>query len=166
MGLSPLGILHTAIGVVALASGAIALARYKEISPRTQSGRVYLATTLLTAVTALFLFAHGTFGPPHVLAILTLVALALGTIAKSTPIFGSAWRSVRAALFTLTLLFHLIPAVTESLTRLPPGAPLVGSAEAPLFQKIYPVLLALYIAGAIAQIRWLRSHRSGMALSP
>jgi uncharacterized membrane protein len=166
MGLSPLGILHTLFGIAALASGAATLISFQEIDPKNRSGRVYLFTTLVTAVTALFLYAHGGFGPPHVLAILTLVAMGVGTAASATTVFGGAWRSVRAVAYTLTLLFHLIPGVTESLTRLPPGAPLVASQESPVFQKIYPILFALYVAGQIAQVRLLKSRRAGTALSP
>ncbi len=166
MGLSPLGIFHTLLGIVALGSGAAALAKYKEISPRSKSGRVYLATTVLTAVTALFIFAHGTFGPPHVVALLTLLALSVGFLAQSTTAFGAAWRSVRAVCFSLTMLFHLIPGFTETLTRLPPGHPVVASPESPFFQKLYPLLFGLYVVGAVLQVRWLRAHRGSVALAP
>jgi uncharacterized membrane protein len=167
MGLSPLGIVHTLFGIAALISGAISLVSYKEIDGKTRAGSTYLLTTLVTAVTALFLFRHdGHFGPPHVLAILTLVALAVGGAASNMTFFGSAWRSVRAAAFTITLLFHLIPGFTETLTRIPPGAPFVASQESPFFQRLYPILLLLYLVGVVVQIRWLKANRAGGALSP
>ena len=80
----PLGWFHTAMGIIALVSGGITLARYKEISPETRSGQVYLAATLITAGTALAIFQHGAFGPAHALAVMTLLALATGTLAAMT----------------------------------------------------------------------------------
>jgi uncharacterized membrane protein len=93
-GLSPLGIFHNAIGLVALVYGVIALVRHKEITSRQREGRIYLALTLVTAVTALGIFAHGTFGPPHVLALLTLGALAVGVLGVLFVVFvvGVVWQ--------------------------------------------------------------------------
>ena len=52
----PLGWFHTVMGVIALVSGSYTLARFKEISLHTRSGQIYLATTLITAGTALAIF--------------------------------------------------------------------------------------------------------------
>ena len=68
LGLTPLGAFHTAIGLIAVICGFVALARDRQISSETRLGRVYLVTTLVTAVTALGIFRHGGFGPPHVLS--------------------------------------------------------------------------------------------------
>jgi uncharacterized membrane protein len=77
-GLTPLGFIHTLASLVALASGLWALAGYKEISLQNRQGRVYLASTLVTAASALGIFQHGGFNPAHGLAVLTLLAVALG----------------------------------------------------------------------------------------
>jgi len=158
LGLTTLGVFHTAIALVAVVCGFIALARDKEISPTNRLGQVYLISTLVTAVTALGIFQHGGFGPPHVLALLTLVALAVGTVAASSQLFGRASRYVQAISYSSTMLFHMIPAVAESSTRLPPGAPLVASLDAPVLQVIDLVLLAAFLVGATLQGRWLRTN--------
>jgi uncharacterized membrane protein len=150
------GAFHTAIGLVALFCGFIALARDKEISTKNRLGQVYLGTTLITAVTALGIFHHGGWGPPHVLAVLTLVALGVGTVAATSPLFGWASRYVQAISYSSTILFHMIPGVTESSTRLPPGAPLVASRDSPVLQAVYLVLLAAFLVGITLQVRWLR----------
>ena len=95
--MTPLGWFHTVMGIVALCSGGYALARFKEITLQTRSGQIYLATTLITAGTALAIFQHGVFGPGHVLAVMTLVAPATGTVAATTKLFGNLSRYVRAA---------------------------------------------------------------------
>ena len=111
--ISPLGWFHTAMGIIALVSAVYALSKYKEITFGTRSGQIYLVATLITAATALAIFQHGFFGPAHVLAVLTLGALLVGTTAATTRLFGKLSRYVMALSFTATLLFHSIPAAAE-----------------------------------------------------
>ena len=155
-GLTTLGVFHTAIGIAALAVGVVAYVVEREIRVQSSLGRLYIALTLVTAASALGIFQHGGFGPPHALALLTFVALAGGLVAAAG-VFGRFSRFVAAVCFASTFLFHLIPAVTESLTRLPLGAPLVASQEAPIFPPIYGGLFVLFLIGVGLQLRGLRA---------
>jgi uncharacterized membrane protein len=157
LGLTTLGVIHTAISLVAVVSGFWTLARYREISTSNGLGKTYLVTTFLTAATGLGIFQHGGFGPPHVLSILTLLALLVGTLAAVTGLFGRASSYVQAIFYSATLFFHMIPGFTETLTRLPPGAPVLPSADAPPFKVINAVLLLLFLVGLAFQLRWLRN---------
>ena len=156
LGLTPLGVFHTLVGLIAVICGVIALARDKQISTRTRLGRVYLIGTLIAAVSALGIFRRGGFGPAHVLTLLTIAALALGTLAGRASLFGRAGRYVQAISYSSTFLFQLIPAITESSIRLPPGAPLVASIDAPVLQRVYLGLLVAFLVGITLQVRWLR----------
>ena len=151
----PLGWFHTAMGIIALISGGFTLARFKEISPQTRSGQIYLVTTLITAGTALAIFQRGEFGPGHALAVMTLLALAVGTVAATTKLFGRLSRYVQAISYSATLLFHCIPAVTDGLLRLPVGDPVLTSIEDPILKMCYLVLLLLYLVGVSLQLRWV-----------
>ena len=73
--ITAIGWFHTAMGIIAIVSGAYTLWTYKEIRLENQSGLVYLATTLITAATALAIYQFGAFGIAHGLAVLTLLAL-------------------------------------------------------------------------------------------
>jgi uncharacterized membrane protein len=154
----PLGWFHTAMGVIALVSGGFTLTRYREISLETRSGQVYLVATLITAATALAIYQRGEFGPGHALAVMTLLALAVGTIAAITTLFGRLSRYVRALGYSSTLLFHCVPAVTDGLMRLPVGDPVVTSIGDPLLRICYLVLLVLALAGISLQLRWIHRH--------
>ena len=156
----PLGWFHTAMGIIALISGVVALVNYKEITPQTRSGQIYLVTTLITAGTALAIFQHGAFGPAHGLAVMTLAALAVGTVASTTNLFGKLSRYVRAVSYSATLLFHSIPAVTDSLMRLPVGDPVLTSIEDPVLKMCYAVLLFLFLVGVSLQLRWVYRQRA------
>jgi uncharacterized membrane protein len=155
-GLTAFGIFHTAISLVAMAAGVVALFRYGAISPRNGAGKLYILMTVLTCVTGLFIFHHGGFGKPHGLAIVTLVVLGVAAIAGCTRVFGRASRYVETASYSATFLFHWIPAITETSTRLPVGAPLAAGPEAPGLQLATGVLLVLFLIGVTLQLRRLR----------
>lgn len=154
--LTYLGILHTVIGLVAIVTGAVSLYRHGVINPKAQEGEVYLLATLVTSVTALGIFQRGGFGPAHVLALLTLAALAIGWLATATALFGRLGVYVQTVSFSTTFLFNVIPGVTESLTRLPPSAPIVSSIDAPVLLPILMLLLAIFVVGLAFQLRHIR----------
>ena len=156
LGLTTIGIIHTAISLVAVAAGVIAFVRDKEISPRNTVGRTYVWSTVLTCLTGFFIFQHGGFGKPHVLGIVTLLVLALAWAAGSTRIFGRASRYIETVSYSLTFFFHMIPGFTESFTRLPVGAPIFSGPDDPTLQKVIGVVFLLFLAGATAQMLWLR----------
>lgn len=158
LGLTTLGVIHTAISLVAVVCGIWVLGRDKEISARTSLGRSYLATTFLTAVTGLGIFQHGGFGPPHALAVLTLLALAVGMAAAFTGVLGRRSRYLQTICYSATMLFHAIPGVTETLTRLPAGRPVFANADAPEFGALYGVLFLVFLVGLVLQLRRLRAE--------
>lgn len=150
--MTPFGIVHTAVSLVALLSGAVALARYKEISLGHRIGRLYALTTFVTAATGLFIFHRGGFGKPHVLALLTLAAIGIGLFARSLAAKTVAWSA--------TFFFSWIPAVTETTTRLPERAPIFSSPDASGLLAINGVLLALFVVGATLQVLRIRARRA------
>src|SRR5258706_11859636 len=74
-GLTPLGIFHTAVSLVAVAVGAIALIRDGKISWDNSLGKIYVVTTIIVCVTGFGIFQHGGFGKPHALGVITLLVL-------------------------------------------------------------------------------------------
>ncbi|MES2072761.1 MAG: hypothetical protein V4488_20565 [Pseudomonadota bacterium] len=56
----------------------------------------------------------------------------------------------------MSFLFHMIPAVTETSTRLPLGAPLLPNADAPQLQAAAGVMFVLFLIGATLQVMRLR----------
>jgi len=155
--MTTLGWFHTAMGVIAILSGGFTLYKYREIALQHRSGLIYLVTTLITATTALAIYQRGEFGPGHALAVLTLAALAVGTLAATTELFGKWARYVRAISFSATLLFHSVPAVTDGLLRLPVGNPVLSSIQDPVLLMCYLGLLVLFVVGITLQFRWI--HR-------
>lgn len=156
--ISLLGWVHTGIAIAALLCGLYALAKYKVITQQQLTGKIYLICTLITAATALMIYRHDGFGVAHGLAVLTLLALGVGAVAEKTKIFGKFSRYLQAISYSGTFLFHMIPAITDGLLRLPVGDPVVTSIEDPLLQGFYLAFLLTYIVGISLQIRWLRKQ--------
>jgi uncharacterized membrane protein len=158
LGLTPLGAIHTAISLIAVAVGFIAFIRDKEISPRNGVGKIYIIATILTCLTGFGIFQHGGFGKPHVLGIITLIVLGVAYVAGYTKLYGRASPYIETVSYSATFLFHMIPGITETTTRLPLGAPLVANAEAPALQAAAGVLFVLFLLGAMLQVRRLRAR--------
>jgi uncharacterized membrane protein len=157
LGLTPLGTFHTAVSLIAVVVGFIALIRDKQISPRNMLGKIYVITTVITCLTGFGIFQHGGFGKPHILGIITLVVLGIAAVAGYSKVFGRASPYVETISYSATFLFHLIPAITETTTRLPLGAPLLPNADAPALQIASGVLFVLFLIGAALQVRALRA---------
>ena len=151
-----LGWFHTILGILAVLSGFYTLYKYKIITTEESSGKLYVLVTLLVAGSALGIYNQGGFGIAHVLAVLTLIALAGGYFMEKFKWFGSFSKYFQALGYTSTLLFHMIPAITDFLRRLPLGDPFIDSFEDPLLLNFHTAFLVIYLFGLVAQIVWLR----------
>ena len=120
-GLTPLGVMHTAISLVAVAAGDRRLSSATRRSPGSGVGKVYVWTTVLTCLTGFGIFQHGGFGKPHMLGILTLVVLGIAVLAGRCTLLGRASAYMEMVGYSLTFFFHMIPGVTETFTRFPAG---------------------------------------------
>ena len=155
-----LGWFHTVLGVLAVLSGFYILFKYQFISLKNLVGKVYILITFLVAASALAIYNQGGFGIAHVLGVLTLFALFGGMIIEKTELFGSLSKYIQALAYTSTLLFHMIPAITDFLRRLPIGDPFINSFEDPLLSNFLSAFLILYILFYGLQVFWLKDKTS------
>jgi len=155
--LSTLGIIHTAISLVAVGSGIVSLVRTGDISLRNGVGRTYVLTTILTCLTGFGIFHHGGFGKPHELGIITLVVLGIAWLAGRKKL-GRLSPYIETVLYSMTFFFHLVPGVTETTTRLPVSAPLASGPDDPLVQKLVGICFLLFLVGATLQVIRMRGR--------
>lgn len=159
LGITPFGWFHTAISLVSLFGGLYALLRYHDIRYATSLGKTYTWFTVATCITSFFLMRTGKLSEAHGLTVLTLIVLAAAVLLGRKAALGS-WRHVAASLaFTLTVYFHFIPGFTETLTRVPVGAPLVSGPQDPLLQKLVGATFLVFLVGMALQVRVLRQAR-------
>src|SRR5450432_3354857 len=83
--------IHVALSLIGIASGAVVL--YGMLGAKRLEGltALFLATTVLTSVTAFF-FPFTTLGPAHIVGIISLVALAAALVALYACHLAGPWR--------------------------------------------------------------------------
>ena len=153
-----LGWFHTVLGVFALISAFYTLIKYKIISLVQFSGKLYLLLTIIVAASALGIYNQGGFGVAHMLAILTLVALAGGVIMEKVKLFGSFSKYFQALGYSSTILFHMIPAITDFLRRLPVDDPFADSFDDPLVIGFQLLFVLIYIVAITLQMQWIKKQ--------
>jgi len=114
-------------------------------------------TTVLTCLTGFGIFKTGAFGPAHAVGVLTLVVLAFSVVAVSLDNKGARSRPIETVSYTTTFFFHMIPAINETLTRLPPSASLAAGPNDPLILVLVGAAFVLFIAGAVVQVVRLKA---------
>jgi tellurite resistance protein len=85
-----------------------------------------------------------------------LAVLAVAAAANKFKVFGQASAQVGTICYSASVFLLMIPTVTEPLTRLPPGAPLVATPEAPIFPFVYATLFVVFLTGVNLQVRRMR----------
>jgi uncharacterized membrane protein len=164
LGITAFGGVHTLISLLAMAAAVVALVRHGGIATATAPGRAFVGLTVASCVTGLFIFHHGGFGPPHVLAIVTLVVLGIAALAERRRLFGGASAYVATAAYSLAFFFHFIPGFTETLSRLPAGAPYATGPDDPKVQALIAATFAVFVIGIGWQL--LRLRRRQRAVVP
>jgi hypothetical protein len=79
---------------------------------------------------------------------------------EKTKLFGSLSKYFQALGYTSTLLFHMIPAITDFLRRLPIGDPFIDTLEDPLLRQFHLAFLLIFVIGLMAQFIWLKKRAS------
>lgn len=167
--LSTLGIIHTAISLAPVVAGLYGFARYGAIVPATRSGKIYLSTIILAVLTSAGLSSTGGFNEGHALGIVTLVVIA-GSLAINRLAFLGRLKPYLATLgLSFSYFLLIVPAINETLKRVPLSQPLASGPESPIVQTALLVWLVIFLSGlsvqtylihkrAVATARLPRSH--------
>ena len=155
-----LGWFHTILGIAAVLTGFYTIAKFKIISLENKIGQIYVVLTAIVAGSALGIYNQGGFGIAHVLAVLTLIALIGAIVMEKFKIFGRFSQYFQALGYTSTFLFHMIPAITDFLRRIPVGDPFVDSFDDPLLINFQISFLIAYLFIILTQLVWLKNKSS------
>jgi uncharacterized membrane protein len=154
--LTYLGIFHTAISILALIFAVVAVLRDGLISPRNGLGKWYIVLTVATCLTSFGIMKTGHFTPAHALSVLILLLLLFGIYARRW--FGARGPKIEVILLSLTLFFSFIPAITETLTRLPISQPIAESQDASVVKLSYLALTVVFAIGMWLQLRSMKER--------
>ena len=151
MGLSGLGIFHTIIGIVAIVAAIISFVRFGKIDLTHLSGKIYLYTTTVTALTALGISKHGGFNAGHIFSVFIFILVVVAFWLSVKRIVNNKARYIENFLLSFSFFLSLIPTVNETFTRVPLGHPLAKKPTDPIIAQTLLVLLIAFIGGAIYQ---------------
>ncbi|MBS1602905.1 MAG: hypothetical protein JST42_09570 [Bacteroidetes bacterium] len=153
MGLSHLGIFHTAIGVAAIVAAVISLINNGKIDLSKLAGKIYFYCTLITSLTALGLSSVKGVNPGHILALLIVLLISVAYFLYTRKKGNNRYRFIENFFLTFSFFLSLIPTVNETFNRLPVGHPWAHGPKDPLIGKTLLLFFILFIIGSFLQFR-------------
>jgi hypothetical protein len=162
-GISPLGWLHTLGSLPALPAAAYMLLRHGRIIPRSKPGAVYFVS-MLTGGMTVFLIA--TQAVSYGIGVVTILLLLAGYgVGYATPL-GNLRKYLETIFLSLTVCLLMLPAVSETLRRVPNGHPFVTNPHSPLLIGTMAGILLILIIGLPVQLLHLRRQGKLAAAYP
>lgn len=153
-----LGWFHTICGILSIIIVLYVLFQYKLISFNQNLSRLYLFLTFITAFSSLLIYNQGGFGIAHILGILTLLAVLAGIFVEKTLILGWMSKYFYTLCYTSTFLFHMIPAITDGLRRLPVNDPIARSFSDPIIVNFHILFFIIYLVILFLQFRKIKGN--------
>lgn len=157
MGISSLGWLHTLGSLPAIPLAAYMLVKHGRIAPDTKAGRAYFWFMLLGVLTV-YPIAHQPIS--SIVATVTLVVLLLGYGISRSPVPKRFVKYIETTSLSISVFLLMVPAVSESLRRLPVGSPLVTDLKDPLLIGAQGALFLALIVGIPLQMLALRKRKA------
>ena len=147
-------ILHTAISLIAIASGLIVLAGMLRARRLPGWTAVFLVTTILTSVTG-FMFPINGLTPAIVFGLISIVILVIALAALYLKHLSGAWRWIYVTTVLVALYLNVFVLIVQSFQKVPALQKLAPSQSEPPFQIAQgATLLAILILGALAVRRF------------
>lgn len=162
---SQMGILHTAISLVSVVVGAWALLRDGRIDPGKRIGKWYLWGMLASIFSAAGLSSTGGFNEAHALGVLALLVLAVGYNTQRMRFLGGLAEYVQVLAMSFSYMLLYIPAINETLKRVPPSKPLATGPDSPIVLGLVGVVMVAFVLGAGWQVWRLRASRRRSAMA-
>ena len=143
---------HVALSLIGIVSGVIVL--YGMVRATRLDGwtALFLATTVSTSVTAFF-FPSTSFGPAHVVGVLSLVVLAVAIVALYFFRLAGPWRWIYIVGAVLALYLNVFVAVVQAFQKLPPLAALAPTQSEPPFLIAQLVVMAIFIVVGVVAVK-------------
>lgn len=145
-------LLHVVISLVGIASGLV-------VAYGLWRGQVFgswtlwfLVTTVLTSVTGFF-FHSKSFGPPHIVGVISLIVLAIAIYALYSARLAGGWRRAYVITGLLALYLNVFVLVTQIFQKVAPIHALAPNGNEPPFLIAQVVVLVAFVALTVGASR-------------
>jgi hypothetical protein len=147
-------ILHVVISLIGIVSGLIVLFALFKSQSMPGMTAIFLIATILTNVTG-FMFPFEKLLPSHIIAILSLILLAIACVALYSMKLSGAWRAIYVITAVTSLYLNLFVLVIQSFLKIGPLhelAPSVPPSEPP-FAVVQGLVLVFFVLAIIRAAR-------------
>ena len=158
MSTSTFTLLHVLISLVGIASGLLVM--YGLITARSFDlwTFLFLSTTALTSLTG-FAFPNKHVTPGIVIGVLSMIVLAIATLARYGMRMSGAWRSIYVISSAIALYFNVFVFVVQSFEKVPALRALAPTQKESPFAISQLVVLVLFVVATVAAVRGSRPVR-------
>jgi hypothetical protein len=147
--------LHVIISLIGIVTGLIAiLGLCARRLLRGWTG-LFLLTTVLTSVTG-FMFPFTSFGPPEIVGVISLIALAITISALYFYKLIGPWRWIYVVMAVLSEYLNVFVGVVQSFQKIPWLHPLAPTGSEPPFIVAQVIVMAIFVVLAIIAIKRFR----------
>jgi hypothetical protein len=155
MSLATYTLIHVIISLIGIGSGLIVLFGMFGSKQLDGMTALFLATTALTSLTGLgFPFEHVT--PGIILAILSLIVLAIAIPARYSFHMAVKWRSIYVVTAVIALYFNCVALIGQSFLKIPALHALAPKGTEPPFAIAEGILLVLFIVAGVLAVKKFR----------
>jgi len=157
MSLSTFTTLHVIISLIAIISGIIVMFGLLGSNRMPGLTAIFLLFTILTSVTG-FPFPFEKLLPSHMIAVLSLVLLAIACVALYVMKLSGAWRWIYVVTAMISLYLNVFVLVIQSFLKVGPLhmlAPSVPPSEPP-FLVVQGIVLGFFVLATIGAARRFR----------
>lgn len=152
-GLDGFTLFHILLSLVAIASGFVVVGGFLSNARLDGATHVFLATTVLTNVTG-FGFPFVALLPSHIVAIVSLVVLAVAIHARYFTGLSGVWRPIYVISATLALYLNVFVLIVQTFIKNPALAALAPTQSELPFAATQGAVLVLF-----ALVGWLAARR-------
>jgi hypothetical protein len=155
MSVSTFTMFHVVLSLIGILSGAIVV--FMMWSGRDLPGltALFLITTIATSATG-FLFHSASFGPPHVLGIISLIVLLAAVLALYVYHLAGIWRSIYVVSAVLALYLNVFVAVVQAFQKVPQLHQFAPHGTEPAFVVAQSLVLVLFLVCGFFSVKRFR----------
>ncbi len=145
---------HVVISLLGIVSGYVVIGGMLQTQRLPRMTAFFLITTMLTSATG-FLLPFVKLLPSHILAVLSLIVLAIAIYALYSRKLAGRWRTAYVVTAIIAQYFNVFVLIVQAFQKLPPLKALAPTQTEPTFAIVQAVnLVAFLVLGYLATKRF------------